>query len=356
MTSKASFGVPPGAIAKVHIIDSGFRLSGMATSCLLTPAMENFDTMPPLGSWCFLVESSTGRRVLFDLGGPSDISSFAPSVAGAVQQLGVTVEGSKPVAKILGENGIDPARIDSVIWSHGHWDHVGDITAFPSTTDLIVGPGFKEAYCPGYPTKSDVELPESCFEGRTVREVDFSYNEAELKVGGFRAVDFFGDGSFFLLDTPGHAVGHLAALARTASDPDTFIFMGGDLCHHGGEIRPSPHLPIPAEVRLSVFDPFRSHDGALFRELNVKRGRKPDEPFFDPVLTVDFPRAVQTIKEAQESDAQSDVFFVFAHDMSMCDVVDFFPKSANDWKLKDWKQKALWGFLADLAPAAKSGP
>lgn len=48
--------------------------------------------------------------------------------------------------------------------SHGHWDHVGDITVFPSTTELVVGPGFKEAFCPGYPTKPEVELPERYFE------------------------------------------------------------------------------------------------------------------------------------------------------------------------------------------------
>ncbi|PCH06477.1 Hypothetical protein PENO1_001160 [Penicillium occitanis (nom. inval.)] len=353
MPSNVSFTGPTGAAAKVSIIDSGFRLSGLATDMLLTPSVDHFDRLPGLGSWSFLVESSTGRKVLFDLGGPADINLFPPQVADAVKQADAQVEGTKTVADVLVENGIELAQID-IKPSHGHWDHVGDITVFPSTTELVVGPGFKETFCPGYPTKPDVELPERYFEGRNVREIDFTSDKSSF-FGAFRAVDFFGDGSFFLLDTPGHAIGHMAGLTRTTTNPDTFIFMGGDVCHHGGEIRPSPYLPIPHQVQFSQSGSLQDNaflDGAIFRELNVKRGRKPDETFFDPVLAVDIPRAIQSIKETQEADAQDNVFFVFAHDMRVLDVVDLFPKSANEWKNKGWKEKALWTFLEDFTPAA----
>lgn len=193
--------------------------------------------------------------------------------------------------------------------------------------------------------------------GRNVREIGFVFDKSSLKVSAFDALDFFGDGSFFLLNAPGHAVGHLAGLARTTTNPDTFIFMGADLCHHGAEIRPSAYLPIPDTVHLPLLDALyssqiASHDGALFRELNSKRNRKSNEPFFDPVLAVDLPKTIETIKEAQEADAQSNIFFVFAHDMSICRVVDFFPKSANNWRDKGWKEKTLWNFLEDLVPAA----
>jgi hypothetical protein len=36
--------------------------------------------------------------------------------------------------------------------------------------------------------------------GRNLREISFS---DDFKIGSFRAHDFFGDGSFYLLDTPG---------------------------------------------------------------------------------------------------------------------------------------------------------
>jgi hypothetical protein len=202
-------------------------------------------------------------------------------------------------------------------------------------------------------------LPDYDYRGRTLREISFSDQNPPLKAGAFRAYDFFGDGSFYLLDTPGHDIGHLAGLARTTINPDTFIFMGGDLCHHGAEIRPSPYLPIPAKVNFPPPESIRPRiascpGGAQFQALNVKRGRLPNEPFFDPVLVVDMAQAVQTIKEAQVADAQTDVFFIFAHDLGIQGTVDFFPRSANHWMEKGWKEKTLWNFLADLTLAVVS--
>lgn len=84
------------------------------------------------------------------------------------------------------------------------------------------------------------------------------------------------------------------------------------------------------------------------------RGRDPDEPFFDPVGAEDEAQAIQTIKDALAADARSDVFFIFAHDMAILGTVDFFPQSANSWKEKGWRDKALWNFLSDLTSAIDS--
>lgn len=43
------------------------------------------------------------------------------------------------------------------------------------------------------------------------------------------AVDYFGDGSLYIVDTPGHITGHVNLLART--EPKTWVFLGGDCCH-----------------------------------------------------------------------------------------------------------------------------
>ena len=84
--------------------------------------------------------------------------------------------------------------------SHPHFDHTGDPSTFPASTDLVVGPGFKDAMLPGWPANPDAVVRESDYEGRNLREISFSES---LEIGGCRAVDYFGDGSFYLLDTPG---------------------------------------------------------------------------------------------------------------------------------------------------------
>jgi hypothetical protein len=45
--------------------------------------------------------------------------------------------------------------------SHWHWDHIGDPSTFPETTDLVVGPGFKNAMLPGAPANPDSPILES---------------------------------------------------------------------------------------------------------------------------------------------------------------------------------------------------
>lgn len=115
MPSNVLFTGPAGAAAKVSIIDSGFRLSGLATDLLLTPPVEHFDRLPGVGSWSFLIEGSTGRKILFDLGGPADIDQFPPLVADIVKQADAKVEATKTVADVLVENGIELANVESVI-------------------------------------------------------------------------------------------------------------------------------------------------------------------------------------------------------------------------------------------------
>ena len=95
---------------------------------------------------------------------------------------------------------------------------------------------------PGYPTNEHLSLSDSGFEGQKVRETSFQHNDG-FKIGNFNAFDFFGYGSFHLLDSLGNVIRQLCALARVTTSPDSFIFMGADACHHGGEFRPSMYLP-----------------------------------------------------------------------------------------------------------------
>lgn len=43
-------------------------------------------------------------------------------------------------------------------WSHWHWDHTGDMTQFPSSTELVVGPGFTEAFVTNSKSQKDNHL------------------------------------------------------------------------------------------------------------------------------------------------------------------------------------------------------
>lgn len=73
----------------------------------------------------------------------------------------------------------------------------------------------------------------------------------------------------YIMDAPGHTVGHLNALARVTSNPDSFILMGADTCHHSAEMRPSKYNPLPDAISPH---PFHSESavpcpGALFKPI-----------------------------------------------------------------------------------------
>ncbi|KAK1758788.1 beta-lactamase-like protein [Echria macrotheca] len=349
MTS-SPLSIPPGATARVSIIDSTARISNVEITYFLSgPPIPGFTHLGTVPAWSFLIESpTTNQKILFDLAVPPDYqTSFSPALASRIQSMSWTVTADKHISQILTSNGVSPSEINAIIWSHSHFDHIGDPSTFPPSTDLVVGPGFAKDFLPAYPTNPDSALHERYFAGRKVVEIDFDGASSSLRIGGFRAFDFFGDGSFYLLDTPGHMQGHMSGLARTSVNPDTFIMMGGDLVHHGGELRPSPLLKIPREVRLMGGG--CCCPGEVFERIKVEGGGgKADEPFFGPAMGFDIAEARETIRKAQGFDADENVWFVFAHDPTILGAVDLFPATANGWKEKGWREKVLWKFLEDF--------
>lgn len=77
------------------------------------------------------------------------------------QTPGLRIE--KNINEILKEGVVDDQGISSLIWSHFHWDHIGDASLFPSSTEIVVGPSFKESFMPEYPTRQDSPLLDSDF-------------------------------------------------------------------------------------------------------------------------------------------------------------------------------------------------
>jgi glyoxylase-like metal-dependent hydrolase (beta-lactamase superfamily II) len=278
-----------------------------------------------------------------------------------LKERGYEIHVQKGVRDILNEHGVDTTAIEAVIWSHWHFDHTGNPATFEPATTLIVGPGFKSHMMPGYPAGPGSPILETDYAGRQLREMadkDFS-----LRIGRFRAFDYFGDGSFFLLDAPGHAIGHLCAFARVTSNPDSFIFMGGDSYHHGGEIRPSPYMPLPEFISPHPFLlptawaslPSPVCPGSLFEKLSPLPNGGEKRPFYEPAreggVNFDVDEAIRTIKKLQEADVADNVFVASAHDVSLLGVVDFFPAKANDFMDRDWVRKCRWRFLRDFAVA-----
>lgn len=323
------------------------------------PVLPGFEG-PHAPVYCFLI-SHGGRHVLFDLGVRTDWESLAPRVVKLVKATTQVTTGEQDIASMLDNDksdlGIRSVDIEAIIWSHGHFDHTGDPSRFPPQTELIVGPGVMNSAWPGYPSNPEGVVLDSDAAGRFVREVRFesaSGAALPLKVGRFDAFDFFGDGSFYLLDAPGHAPGHMCALARVTANPQSFVFMGADACHHPGVLLPSKYLPLPRPTVAGVDHPsgfcYGGCPGDVLMHL-AKWKTSPDEPFFRLTAGPMFPdhaAATDTVSKIQELDALGDVLIVLAHDDSLSGRLPLFPECVNGWQSQGLREATRWMFCKEL--------
>lgn len=155
--------------------------------------------------------------------------------------------GPGPITQ-LAQNGYDMDKLEAVFLSHKHMDHCGDLDTLPPRVPIILGPGALESIGPGYPQDPKSEWKSSWLTDHPVASIpgsamksDFELGQATYSSGGEgkkdvfgikgkkwekigcwdHAINWFGDGSFWLIDSPGHCAGHLSALVRVTASPDT---------------------------------------------------------------------------------------------------------------------------------------
>ncbi|KAI1375644.1 beta-lactamase-like protein [Hypoxylon crocopeplum] len=341
----------PQSAVNVRVIDTTSRIV-VPNEFAANPVKANEFLDCP--SYAFLIEHKSSRRLLFDLGVRKDYDKLPPAIQYYLEQSNATIEVEKDVHTILQDHGVDPKSIEAIIWSHWHWDHVGDPSKFDPSTALIVGPGVTETFCPGYPENEGSPLLVTDYEGRDLRELHFEEEHA-VKVGRFDGLDYFGDGSFYILSAEGHTIGHLCGLAATTTSPASYVLMGADACHHSAELRPSKLAPFPSEIRphpLQKKSPAPC-SGAMFEHL-LRGGdktipfygqRKPGMMFCDPDM------AENTIEKLQEADAADNIFIIIAHDAHIKGAIPFFPKSVNEFMTHGWQKQVRWTFLSDFKAA-----
>ncbi|KAL1942792.1 hypothetical protein VTO73DRAFT_5032 [Trametes versicolor] len=194
----------------------------------------------------FLLRHPTNKDTfLFDLGIRSDWENLPPAVVKyVVDILGFRVTVEQDAAAALAKGGLQPTDINHVCYSHLHFDHIGDSTPYTKAT-FLVGEGARPAVEDGYPGNPNATVLSNLLpEGRTT----YLDSSSWPALGPFpHALDFYGDGSLYIVDAPGHFPGHINVLARTSADGG-WLYLAGDSAHHWslitgeGKIGKTAHL------------------------------------------------------------------------------------------------------------------
>ncbi|OAP54387.1 hypothetical protein AYL99_11488 [Fonsecaea erecta] len=254
----------------------------------------------PYPDFSFLIRHSSGKNDFDQV--PELIRSLFHVIQPSVAE--------DPV-DILSRGPVSPSSIDAVVFSHVHFDHIGDPTKFPQA-EMIVGPGATAANGEGWPVNPKSPFSSFVVQHPKLRELSFD-KETWAPLGPFdRAYDFFGDGSFYLIDTPGHMPGHLGGLALTG--PDEWVFMGGDCCHHRSILVGSRPMSVTSGPM-----------GRCFHS--------------DPKV------AGETLEKIRQVEKSDSVFVALAHDSFLVGTMPQYPQSLNGWSQSGWS-KDLQGVLS----------
>ena len=197
------------------------RLAGLKALGFRVPK-ERWLTGPIVA---FLVEHPSAGAVLIDTGFHASVAVKPRSNLGRVGALlyrDIDMRPEQAAVAQLRDKGIQASDVKVVIMTHFHPDHASAIVDFPDATFLVSEVEW-EAATEGGQRQGYVH---SQFDhGFDYRLVDFDSEQANSFSGFARSLDVFGDGSVRVAFTPGHTLGHMSVVLRTASGE---VLVAGD--------------------------------------------------------------------------------------------------------------------------------
>ncbi|KAF2849375.1 hypothetical protein T440DRAFT_135524 [Plenodomus tracheiphilus IPT5] len=350
-----------GATCRVHLIQAGGLYIPTAMAILPGPDKPNGDSTDSpdqkesqklyyAPDYVFLIEHiATGHTYIFDLGMRKDLENLPPLIVeNVLPQFKCEPKSPAEILKEFGTVEQQPEKIKAVIFSHMHFDHVGDgAKAGFGEAEMWVGPTCCTYARPGYPidpkapTLSETlpvdgsrKIMESYIPDDALKEagdkragqvmegmMKGKYNAVDLKkpewigLGSFdRAYDAFGDGSAYIIDAPGHSAGHQMMLVRMksgGSEEDTFVLLAGDCFHHPDILK----------------DP--------------RRTARP--PYSKSGMHSDPDQAIDTIWRTKAFAEKPNIWVLAAHDFSIGDAIAPGQKEinglteVNEWYKRGWK-------------------
>lgn len=170
----------------------------------------------------YLIEHPRFGRVMFEAGHHSGIAADPGDHLGWIHAAGLMPMEQSPGQSAkdqLNAAGIDPASVRAIIASHFHPEHVGAVEEFPEAEVVTDRRELEHARAdPDYNY-----VPREYDEVKRWRPLDFEGAPAFGTFAG--SVDLFGDGSVYVVSSPGHTPGHVSMALRLASG---WLFLAGD--------------------------------------------------------------------------------------------------------------------------------
>lgn len=164
----------------------------------------------PVSAW--LIRHPRGT-VLFDTGMPESFVGGSERTLRISKFLEVTLNPNDTVDAQLIANSQDPERVDFVVVSHLHFDHVGGLSRVPNATILVQ----RKEWEAGMTQDASTLHPREDFDlGHKLHLIDGEH-------------DLFGDDIVVCVPTPGHTIGHQSLRVRLSTGEQ--VVLASDCCY-----------------------------------------------------------------------------------------------------------------------------
>ncbi|KAJ9644668.1 hypothetical protein H2199_003631 [Coniosporium tulheliwenetii] len=244
----------PSPVAAVATVSIHTLAAGSLTlpERFFVQPVDDPDARKSVPSLSFLIHHESAAqvtRIVFDLGIRRDLQAYSPQICKhlATRQ---PVTSRPDVVQSLASGGLHPSDIDIIMLSHVHWDHIGTPSDFlhslfvvgNGSLDLLSGRtklenGSHSHFERGLlPLDRTIQLPDTS-PGRPIETSEaLRLRGRQVLLGPWHpfsslphTIDFFGDGSLYIVSAPGHLPGHINLLCRTAVD--RYVYLAGDAYH-----------------------------------------------------------------------------------------------------------------------------
>jgi N-acyl homoserine lactone hydrolase len=199
---------------KLFRLDCGHSVAN--DESVWTPG-ENVGRSIQFSSTCWLIKHGSDW-LLWDTGVPQSTLND-PRGWSTLPKL-IVYHLDKSLTDQLAEIGLKPADITRVAISHTHGDHIGNMGLFANATVLMQRAEYSWIHSPDGPNDNVNQLM------ALARKLLGTPKNLQLIDGD---TDVFGDGSVFLVSTPGHTPGHQSLLVHLSNSG--FIILSGDVAH-----------------------------------------------------------------------------------------------------------------------------
>jgi N-acyl homoserine lactone hydrolase len=200
----------------------------------------------PIPIVAFLLEHPGAGPVLIDTGlHPSAAVKPAESLGrlGTFAFRDLQMDPGQAVAAQLRERGIEPSSVRTVVMTHMHIDHASGISEFPDAAFVVSRAEWEAATSQGRMHGYVTRQFDHAFDYRLL-DFEATGERAPVSFSGFaRCFDLFGDGSVRAVYTPGHTLGHMSVVVRTARGE---VLVAGDAIYLRRNLDDA-HLPHRTE-------------------------------------------------------------------------------------------------------------